>query len=61
MKQEKEKRRESETSEDKKQLYEQELRKYLREKGLERESLERVPVNFRLYYRKQVTDYLKAP
>jgi hypothetical protein len=60
LKQKKEKRRESESARDQKQLYEQELEKYLKEKGIEKESLERVPVNFRLYYRNQATDYLKS-
>lgn len=60
LKQKKEKKRESETAGDQKQLYERELEKYLKEKGTERESIDRVPVNFRLYYRDQATDYLKT-
>ncbi len=59
LKQKKEKKRESETASDQKQIYEQELEKYLREKGREKESIDRVPVNFKLYYRNQATDYLK--
>ena len=61
LKQKQEKRRESETADDQKQIYQQELEKYLREKGIEQESLDRVPINFRLYYRNQTNDYLKTP
>ena len=60
LKQKKEKKRESQTADDQKQIYQEELEKYLKEKGIEYESIERVPVNFRLYYRDQATDYLKA-
>lgn len=60
LKQKKEKKRESETAGDQRQLYERELEKYLKEKGSERETIDRVPVNFQLYYRNQATDYLKA-
>ena len=60
LKQKKEKKRESETASDQKQLYNEELEKYLKEKGIERETLEKVPVNFQLYYRNQATDYLNS-
>lgn len=60
LKQKKEERRESESAKDRKQIYEEELEKYLKEKGIERENIDRVPVNFRLYYRDRTTDYLKS-
>ena len=60
LKQKKEERRESEVAEDRKQIYQEELEKYLKEKGIEQEGMERVPVNFRLYYRDRTTDYLKS-
>ncbi|MDZ7845606.1 MAG: hypothetical protein U5L96_01840 [Owenweeksia sp.] len=58
LKQKKEEKRESESGEDLKQLYREELDKYLREKQQEQESIDRLPLNFRHFYKDQTSKYL---
>lgn len=59
LEQKQDEKRESKTADDMKQLYREELKKYLEEKQNEKENLERVPLNFRHYYKGETTKYLK--
>lgn len=56
--QKQEERRESESADEVDQLYKQELEKYLKEKERENESLNRLPLDFRNYYKSQTSRYL---
>lgn len=60
LKQDKDERRESEVAEELRQVYERELEKYLKEKGFEKESLHRLPLDFRNYYKNQTSKYLET-
>lgn len=59
LEQKQDEKRESKTADEMKQLYREELKKYLQEKNSEKESIERVPLNFRHYYKGETTKYLK--
>lgn len=58
LKQRQDEKRESKTSDELKQIYANELEKYLKEKGLEDEVLEQLPVELRNYYKGQTNQYL---
>lgn len=58
LKQKQDEKRESKTSDELKQIYANELEKYLKEKGLEDEVLEQLPVELRNYYKGQTNQYL---
>lgn len=58
LKQKQDEKRESKTSDELKQIYANELEKYLKEKGLEDEVLEQLPVELRSYYKGQTNQYL---
>lgn len=58
LKQKQDEKRESKTSDELKQIYANELEKYLKEKGLEDEVQEQLPVELRSYYKGQTNQYL---
>lgn len=58
LKQKQDEKRESKTSDELKQIYANELEQYLKEKGLEDEVLEQLPVELRNYYKGQTNQYL---
>ena len=58
LKQKQDEKRESKTAENLKQLYKTELEKYLEEKGVENEGLQRLPVEFKVYYKGRISQYL---
>ncbi len=56
--QKKDEKRESNTADNVNQLYLQELERYLREKDVENEALDRLPVDFFNYYKVETTKYI---
>lgn len=60
LKQKQDEKRESTTADKLKQLYSEELEKYLEEKGIEEETMDKLPVEFRNYYKGQTSKYLSA-
>ncbi|WP_417590626.1 hypothetical protein [Owenweeksia hongkongensis] len=60
LKQKQDETRESTTADKLKQLYTEELEKYLEEKGIEEETLDKLPVEFRNYYKGQTSKYLSV-
>ncbi|AEV33312.1 hypothetical protein Oweho_2341 [Owenweeksia hongkongensis DSM 17368] len=60
LKQKQDEKRESTTADKLKQLYTEELEKYLEEKGIEEETLDKLPVEFRNYYKGQTSKYLSV-
>ncbi len=59
LEQKQDEKRESKTADELKQLYQEELDKYLRQKETEREEINRSPIDFKNYYKKRATEYLK--
>ena len=53
-------KRESKSAESLKQMYSDELERYLKEKESESESLDRLPVEFKSYYKGQASRYLSV-
>lgn len=60
LKQKQDEKRESTTADKLKQLYREELEKYLNEMGEEEESIDKLPVEFRNYYKGQTSQYLSV-
>lgn len=57
--QEKDEKRESDSGDDLQQLYQRELEKYLQKKEEENESIDRLPLDFRRYYKTETTKYFR--
>ena len=58
LKQKQDEKRESTSADKLKQLYREELEKYLNEMGVEEESIDKLPLEFRNYYKGQTSQYL---
>lgn len=60
LKQKQDEKRESTSADKLKQLYREELERYLNDKGVEEESIDKLPVEFRNYYKGQTSQYLSV-
>lgn len=58
LKQKKDEKRESKSSEDLKQLYSEELKMYMEDRSSENEVLDKLPVEYKMYYKGQTNYYL---